>query len=487
MSRVTRRNFLKRTAAGAAGASVALPGMTALSASNVAGANERFRIAVCGLHGRGNSHMKGYMGIPGVEIAYTVDPDKNVAGRAARGYSKRAKTYKIEPLADVRKALDDKNVDAISVATPNHWHSLMVIWAAQAGKHCYVEKPASHDIYEGRVAAEAYKKYKVIVQHGTQQRSSQGRANLMKAIHDGKFGKLKIAYGYACKRRKGIGFQKPAEPPDWLDWNLWRGPAVIDKYHANYVHYDWHWFWETGNGDLNNQGTHQLDVARWAIDPDQTHPVRATAIGGRFKWDDQGETPNTMFAIAEYPNGQSVFFNVRNVDYPGYQHQVMNEFYFEDGGWIDKDQKYYPPGSKTPEKIDLPHAKITPGGTFGSFVIACRANDQSMINGNMVEAHYSSVTGHVMNNSYRIGKKVPFSAKAGEFGDNKEAREHFLKLHKMMVDAGVTADKAEYTVGPWLTFDPKTERFTGDHADEANKLVCDPQRKGFEIPDIKNV
>ncbi len=488
MRRVSRRDFIKQTAAGVAGAGVILPGMTAASAARVLGANERFRIAVCGLHSRGNSHASSYVKMKNVELAYVVDPDARVAGGAARRYGKLAEGYKVQPIADVRKVLEDKNIDAISVATPNHWHSLMVILAAQAGKHCYVEKPASHDIYEGRVAAEAYKKYKVIVQHGTQQRSSQGRADLIKAIHDGKFGKLKISYGYACKPRIGIGFRKASDPPDYLDWNLWRGPAEVEKYHANLVHYKWHWFWKTGNGDLNNQGTHQLDVARWALDPDQTHPVRAMAIGGRFKWNDQGETPNTLFAIAEYPNGQSVFFNVRNVNYNGYQHQVMNEFYFEDGGWIDRNQNYYPPKSKKPEKVELPHAKITPGGTFGSFVAACRANDQSMINGNMVEAHYSSVTGHVMNDSYRLGEKVPFNAKAGKFGDNKEAHEHFMKLHAMMKDGvGIAVDKDHYIVGPWLTFDPKTERFTGEHADRANKLLSDPHRKGFEIPDVKSV
>jgi len=247
------------------------------------------------------------------------------------------------------------------------------------------------------------------------------------------------------------------------------------------VHYNWHWFWPTGNGDLNNQGTHQLDVAFWSLDPALTAPVRAMALGGRFAWDDQGETPNTMFAIAEYPNGQKVFFNVRNVNYKGYQHEVKNDFYFEDGGKI-LGSTYISPSGKE-EKVQGEPAEITPGGPFGAFVAACRAGDPSMSNANMEIAHYSCLLGHVMNNSYRIGKKAPFNKKAGRFGDDKLAYEEFAKVHEIMRDGvGVPEDKAEYTVGPWLTFDPKTERFTGERADEANKLVRDPRNEEFDIP-----
>ena len=168
----------------------------------------------------------------------------------------------------------------------------------------------SHDVAEGRIAVEAQKKYGVVIQHGTQSRSSSSIAGLHEAIKQGKWGKLKISYGYCCKPRGGIGTAATGAAPSNLDWDLWKGPAQIDSYHKNFVHYNWHWFWKTGNGDLNNQGTHQLDIARWALDDDQTHPINAMAIGGRFQWGDQGETPNTMFGMAEYPNGQFVFFNV---------------------------------------------------------------------------------------------------------------------------------------------------------------------------------
>jgi len=485
MSRITRRTFLKSSVAGAA-ASVLIGGTKA--SGMILGANDRFRIGVCGLNGRGNSHAGAYVGMKDVELAYVIDPDRKVLDRAVANYSKKAKGYEVKGLTDVRKALEDKDLNAISVATPNHWHSLMVILAAQAGKHCYVEKPASHDIREGRVAVEAWKKYGVVVQHGTQQRSSSGRARQIKAIQDGKFGKLKVSYGYACKKRNGIGEKPVSDPPANLDWDLWRGPAAIDKFHANYVHYNWHWFWETGNGELNNQGTHQLDVAQWAISPDQTHPVRAMAIGGRFLWNDQGTTPNTLFGIAEYPNGQYVFFNVRNVNYKGYQNQVMNEFYFEDGGFMNDRGSYTPPKGKTAEKVDLPDVKITDGGAFGSFIAAARAGKPEMSNADMYQAHLSCVVGHLINNSYRLGEKVPFNAKAGRFGDNKDAAEHFMKLHEIIRDGmGVPEDKAEYVVGPWLSFDPKTERFTGERADEANKLVKDPNRSGFVVPEADKV
>jgi len=426
--------------------------------------------------------------LPNVEIAYLVDPDKEVlADRLADMKKKTKGKFNCKGVADVRKVLDDRSIDAISIATPNHWHSLMTIWGAQAGKHVYVEKPMSHDVAEGRVAVEAQKKYGVVIQHGTQRRSSASIAGLTEAIQDGKFGRLKISYGYCCKPRDSIGFKSPGKPPKNLDWNLWRGPAKIDQYHDNFVHYNWHWFWATGNGDMNNQGTHQLDVARWAIDAGQTHPIRVMALGGRFKWNDQGETPNTMFGIGEYPNGQYAFFNVRNVNYDGYKKQVENQYYFEDGGKIIGN-KYYAKGAKKGEKVDVPKGDVTPGGNFGSFIAACRANDPKMANGNVKDAHYGCVLGHLMNNSYKLGKKAPFNAKAGRFGDNADANEHFMKLHDIMKDGvGVPEDGAEYTVGPWLTFDPKTERHTGELKKEANALLKEPNRGGFEVPDPKKV
>ncbi|MCA9077587.1 MAG: Gfo/Idh/MocA family oxidoreductase [Planctomycetaceae bacterium] len=488
MPRATRRHFLQTTAA--AGASLLLPGTRASGAFQ--GASERVRVAVVGLNGRGQSHLKGWLGQDNVEVASVVEVDQVVLARTM-AFLENETGKAPKAAVDIRDVLEDKDIDAISIAAPNHWHSLMTIWGAQHGKHVYVEKPMSHDVGEGRVAVAAQEKYGVVIQHGTQRRSDEKIAGLHRDIKAGKFGRLKFSYGYCCKPRGGIGFKPVEDPPTNLNWDLWRGPADIKEYHANYVHYNWHWFWKSGNGDLNNQGTHQLDVARWAIDDDQTHPVKAMALGGRFQWDDQGETPNTMFGMAEYPNGQQVFFNVRNVNYEGYQHQVQNEYYFEDGGRVDGDgvkggYMYHPPGGGTPEPLEIEPGDVTPGGNWASFITAIRENDPSLANGNVYDAHYGCVLGHLMNNSYRLGEPVPFNEKAGRFGDNKDAAEHFGRLHAVMRDGvGVPEDGAQYNVGPMLTFDPKTERHTGDFADAANVLLKDTNRKGFEVPEAAKV
>ena len=485
-----RREFIKKSVLGTAGLTIGGMGFSPKSYASIIGANDRFRIAVCGVNGQGKSHINGFGELDNVEIAYLVDPDSKVLEEQVNALrEKGGLSSSVKGVADVRKVLDDPKIDAISVATPNSWHSLMVIWAAQAKKHCYVEKPASHDIYEGRVALAAAEKYGIVVQHGTQRRSSPEWAKQIADIRSGKYGKMQVSHGFACKPREGIGFEPPSTPPPNLDWNLWKGPAVINNYHKNLVHYNWHWFWQTGNGELNNQGTHQLDVAYWALDPEveNTHPKRVMAIGGRFKWGDQGETPNTMFALAEFANGQYVFFNVRNVNYEGYQREVTNRFYFEDGGRL-RDGEYISNNGSQPRNVPIKEVKITPGGNWQSFVTACRANDPSMANGTMYDAHYSCTLGHLMNISYRLGEKVPFNGKAGRFGDNRLAFEEFMKIHEIARDGmGVPVDQAEYIVGPWLEFDGEEEYFVGECSQEANRLLFDPRRYEFDIPSPASV
>ena len=477
MGRMNRRTFLKGSLAAGAVPAIAISGTKA--SGKIIGANDRIRIAVAGLHGRGKSHVSGYVGLKNVEIAYLVDPDSKVFGKALDAVKKKGKSAP-KTIADIREALDDKDLTAVSIATPNHWHSLMTIWACQAGKHVYVEKPCSHDVFEGRIAVEASRRHNVIVQHGTQQRSSSGRAGLMEAIHSGKFGKLVVSHGYCCKPRGSIGVQKPEAPPSNLNWDLWQGPADVGEFHRNYVHYNWHWFWKTGNGDIGNQGVHEMDVALWAL-KGATLPRRVMSLGGRFGWDDQGQTPNSQLAIMDFGDGRYVFFTVRNLNYKGYKRQVTNDFYFEDCRIVGG--KLYRNGSDKAEKLSIPKGKVTGGGTFGSFIATIRAGKREMTNGDILDAHYSSALGHLANISYCLGEKVPFNKKTKAFGDNKAAYDAFASLHEILAGGcKLPADKTEYRVGPWLAFDPETERFTGERAEKANALLHDTNRKGYVVP-----
>ena len=248
MTGQNRRRFLQSSLA--AGATFAISGTK--SSGNILGANDRLRVAVAGLHGRGRSHYGAYARMKDVQVAYVVDPDSRQYSRAINDVKNTSGTAP-KPIKDVREVLDDKNLDAVSIATPNHWHSLMSIWACQAGKDVYVEKPLSHNIFEGRKLVEAARKYKRMVQHGTQARSSNSRASEIAAVQSGKYGKLTVSKGYCCKPRWSIGKKANEKPPAELDFNIWLGPAPDQPYHGNLVHYNWHWFWDTGNGDTGNQ------------------------------------------------------------------------------------------------------------------------------------------------------------------------------------------------------------------------------------------
>src|SRR6478609_4002736 len=299
MSSLSRRKFLQ----GAAAASAVFPLFTVAgtkASGKVIGANDTVRIGVAGCGGRGSSHVEAWTSAEKVQVTYLIDPDPKQSAAKAR-YVEGRQQSKTKSVQDIRQALDEKELDAISVATCNHWHSLITIWACQAGKDVYVEKPISHNVFEGRKCVEAAKKYNRVVQHGTQSRSSLNFARAIAAVQSGKYGKLLVSRGSASKPGKGrtsIGFQPITTPPSDFDFNLWLGPAPLQPYHKNLHPYNWHWFWDTGNGEIGNQGVHQMDIARWAI-KDSTLPTKVWTVGGRFLPDlpdqgptDQGQTPN---------------------------------------------------------------------------------------------------------------------------------------------------------------------------------------------------
>jgi predicted dehydrogenase len=478
MARLTRRSFLNRTLA-AAGAGFAIGGTK--SSGRVLGANDTIRVGVAGLNGRGASHVGEFSGMKGVQVTYLIDPD-------TRTFESRLKTVKAKggntprTVQDVRRALEDKELDAISIATPNHWHALMTIWACQAGKDVYVEKPCSHNVHEGRVAVEAAKKHDRIVQHGTQSRSSRQWAQVAELVKSGRYGKLLVSRGLCYKPRPSIGIKPNADPPTELDYDLWLGPALAHPFNANYVHYNWHWFWDFGNGDIGNQGVHEMDKARWMI-PGATLPRSVVSLGGRFGYKDQGQTPNTQIAVFDYGDAHLIFEvrGLKTVPYDHLSRGVGNTVHLEAGTIADG--KFYPKGSDKGEplpKVEV--ARESEGGHFGNFIAAVRSRKPQDLNAPILEGHYSAALCHLANISYRLGEQVPFNSRTKAFGDDKAAYETLARMEEHLSKGnGLSLDGQEYRLGRRLAFDAQAERFSGD--EEANKLLTRAYRAPFVVPD----
>jgi len=477
MAHLNRRIFLKGSALGVAGLTFG----STRSYAKILGANDTVRVAIAGLNGRGHSHTDEYLKMNKadnkVEIVCLVDPDSRTFGKHQEKIKSVAggtpKTVK-----DIRQALEDKDIDAVSIATPNHWHALMTIWACQAGKDVYVEKPMSHNVHEGRVAVETARKHERVVQHGTQSRSDQGWANVAEVIKSGQLGKLQIARALCYKSRKSIGTKPTAEPPKDLDFSLWQGPAAERPFNGNLVHYNWHWFWDFGNGDIGNQGVHQMDIARWGI-PGATLPTSVQSLGGRFGYSDQGETPNTQISVMEFGDVQLIF-EVRGLDTPDYMGQKVGNIFHLEGGTIVGNNSYIPKGADKAvplPKVDTP--KRSPGGNFGNFISAVRTRKTDTLNAEILEGHYSSALCHLANISVRQSEKAPFIPKTKAFGDNKAVLETLARMEEHLGANGVKLENTEYALGRKLAFDPKTERFSDD---QANALLTREYRKGFEVP-----
>ncbi|HEY6465841.1 MAG TPA: Gfo/Idh/MocA family oxidoreductase, partial [Candidatus Acidoferrales bacterium] len=293
---IERREFLKATGAAvtAGAASLALSGKAFGASGRVLGANDRVQVAICGVRGRGNDHIKGYAKVPQAQIAALCDVDENVLNERLAELDKMG-LPKAQSYGDVRKLLENKDIDAISIATPNHWHSLIAIWALQAGKDVYVEKPCSHNLYESKQLIAAVKKYNRIVQHGSQSRSNPGMIEAIKHVNDGTIGDTYMARALCYKWRPSIG-HAPQEPvPAGVNYDLWTGPAPLKPFTRNRFHYNWHWIWDTGNGDIGNQGIHEVDIARWGLGVD--YPTYVNGMGAHFMFDDDQQTPNLLNAV----------------------------------------------------------------------------------------------------------------------------------------------------------------------------------------------
>ena len=411
MSLLNRRDFIKDSAvlAALAGADLSFADEAKpKKAAKADASGPALRIAVIGVHGRGVSHVEGFAGKNNCLVTVICDADSAVINRAMSVAEKQqgsAPKYQ----QDIRKVVDDKDIDAITIATPNHWHSLAAIWGLQNGKDVYVEKPVSHNVSEGRRVVEFARKENRICQAGTQSRSSIGLQEAMKFIHDGKLGKISIARGLCYKPRGSIGKVKgPQKPPATVDYNLWTGPAPMEPVMRKQFHYDWHWIWDYGCGDLGNQGIHEMDKCRWALNKNQLSNG-VISVGGRFGYIDDGQTPNTQIAVFDYGDSELIF-EVRGLKTdPLKKVKIGNIIYGSDGYLVIYDYSNAVAFTKDGEVIK----KFGGGGNhFANFVKAVRSRKVGDLHADILEGHLSSALCHLANDSYRLGNQLPFATKS---------------------------------------------------------------------------
>jgi predicted dehydrogenase len=481
MARPNRRSFLKHTLAAAATVTVA----GTKSSGRVLGANDTIRVAVAGLNGRGTAHTGAYLGMKNVQIAYIVDPDRRTYKKHLDPIAKKGMPAP-QTLTDIRKALEDKELTAVSIATPNHWHALMTIWACEHDKDVYVEKPCSHNIHEGRIAVETARKHKRVVQHGTQSRSSQSWEDLRALAKSGKLGKLLVSRGLCYKdggtggsTRGDIGTRPAKAPPSELDFNIWLGPAQEQPYHENLVHYRWHWFWDFGNGDAGNQGVHQMDIARWVI-PGAVWPKSVISFGGRYANNDQGQTPNALVSVFDYGDTQLIF-ETRGLKSPGYRGQnVGNILHFEEG--VIAGGKFYPKGQGDGIAVPKVPGEVKRGEeNFANFIARVRDRDVSRLNADIEVGHVSSGLCHLGNLSYQLGKPTDYDPKLGKLSGNEFGTEALERMAEHLKDSGIKFDGKNLLAGRKLEFNGKAERFVNDK--EADALLTRKYRAPFVVPD----
>ena len=492
MPSTTRREFLKRTTLGTVASSFVVAGTK--SSGRVLGANDTVRVALAGCGGRGGAHLSSYLRFEGVDVVALIDPDTRQTERKSQHAADKNGGRHPECFQDLRHALENVEIDAVSIASTNHSHALLGIWSMQAGKDVYIEKPCSHNVFEGRKLVEAAQKYNRVCQHGTQQRSTPSRIRQIEAVHSGKYGKLLVSKGYCCKPRLNIKFAPTEQPPQQLDFDAWLGPAATQPYHKNLVHYNWHWFWDFGNGDMGNQGVHEMDVARWAI-PGATLPKSVWSLGGRWvnssDYQDQGQTPNMLMSIFDYGDTILLFETRGFVDakLPGgakkFPRQVANEYYTTEGKIYE--DKFFPHGGGSPEKVEgiskSPplNADLPAGEPFVGFINAVRHGKPEDVKATILDGHLSSALCHLGNISYRLGSRQPFSNKPELLGQNHRIDETFEMIQENLAGVGVELDKIEYQIGPMLNFDPRAEKFIGN--EKANTLLTRNYREPYVVPE----
>jgi predicted dehydrogenase len=496
MSPLNRRAFLKSSAALAAGA--ALP---ARSWGQVMGSNADLRVGVIGLNGRGKNHLTSLAAISGVRVVAICDPDSALLERTkATVNGGNVTTY-----ADMRDLFASADIDAVTVATPNHWHSLAGIWAMQAGKDIYLEKPVSHNIWEGRQLVAAAAKYKRVIQAGTQIRSGEGLREAVEWVRAGNLGKITASRGFCYKRRDSLGLcGGPQAVPPSINYDLWSGPAPLVPPHRNTrngpVHYEWHWFYLYGNGDVGNQGIHQMDVARWFLG-EAGLPSRSLSVGGRMGYVDDGETPNTQVVIHEYAKAPLIF-EVRglpskaglagsgadpraNVDTAGMDQYrgvgIGNVIDCEGGSIIIKTYTEATAVDKAGKVVKEFTGRDRHMQNFIDVVLSRKTAD---LYGPIEEGHISSALCHLGNISHRLGQATPEGVLRNQITSNSALGEANGRMIEHLRANNVDLGKTPLTAGMPLLVDAKSERFTGPDAARANAMLTREYRAPFVVPKV---
>jgi predicted dehydrogenase len=465
MQRTTRRRFLKRGCL--AGAALALaPHARAL------GANDDIRVAVVGFGGQGGLHIRLLRGLPGLRVVALCDADRSVLDRGLKEAKDRHEP--VDGYVDIRRLLEDKNIDAITTATPDHWHALATIWACQAGKDVYVEKPLCHNLWEGRKMVEAARRYKRIVQFGDQE---HGHHTGPMRLEMDKLGKILLAHTSLNRMRESIGKVTGPQPvPESVDYNLWTGPAPLQPLMRKRLHYDWHWVWPTGTGEIGNNGIYPLDALRLRLGQD-TLPKGVMSIGGRFLFDDDGETPNTQLALFQYDPGPLVIFELRNLPSQKGPKTLGPKIICEQG------ESGLP--SPTGEYRGTGEYRDHQGHLF-NFISAVRSRNVDDLRADVLEGHLSTALVHMANISYRLGTRHSSDEVREAIKDRgSEAVEFFGRFREHLAANGVDFSKTSVVLGPWLEMDAQSEQFVGSSeiTRRANELAKGHYREPFVIPE----
>ncbi|HEV3021818.1 MAG TPA: Gfo/Idh/MocA family oxidoreductase, partial [Pirellulales bacterium] len=479
MTCLSRRRFLEESMLAATAAALAGTASAKLLADEPeqsASPNERLSVAVIGVRGQGNSHLGAYSTRKDTLVTYVCDADREVGERRAAETGKRQQGRMPKYVQDLREVFDDPSVDCVSTATPNHWHALVSIWAMQNGKDVYVEKPVSHNVGEGRRMVETARKYQRICQTGTQCRSMGGTIQAIEYVKAGKIGQVKVARGLCYKSRASIGPKGEYPVSVSVDYNLWLGPAPRQPSRRRQFHYDWHWFWDFGNGDLGNQGIHQMDIARWGLVV-STLSTGVVSYGGRLGYEDAGETANTQTIIHDYGD-KSLVFEVRGLPTDPLRGASVGVIFEGSEGYVVLTS--YDGGAAFDPSGKMMTVFQGGGDHFGNFLAAVRSRRHEDLHADIEEGHLSSALCHLGNISYRLGSHVAMAEVTSRLGNRYHAAEDFERFAKHLADNHVPADTTKIQFGEPLTVDAATETIAGN--ERANAMLSREYREGFVVP-----